>query len=253
MLNAIILAGEQKILSSNDISGDISNKALLRINERAMVEYVVDVIRKVNLIDRIVVVGPVAELNKIIGDRVDAVIEDTGEIMQNVTAGIKSLNSDEFVLVATSDIPMISVEAVEDFIKRSIETKVDFCYPIIEKKYNDDKFPGIRRTYTRMREGNFTGGNIFYVSPSIALENVQLAQKFIAARKNPLRMARILGLRFVFQLAVGTLTIRKVEEKFSEIFGIKAKAIISSYPEVGNDVDKPEDLVFAMAYLSRKA
>lgn len=70
------------------------------------------------------------------------------------------------------------------------------------------------------------------------------------ARKNPLKMARLLSLRFMLCLILGNLAISTIEEKFSGMTGINAKAIITLFPEVGQDIDKSNDLNIASYYLN---
>ena len=57
-------------------------------------------------------------------------------------------------------------------------------------------------------------------------------------------MAKVLGWKTLTLFLSKKLTIAQAEKKFSEIFGITAKAIVSDYPELANDVDKPSDLEY---------
>ena len=50
-----------------------------------------------------------------------------------------------------------------------------------------------------------------------------------------------------------SLTLKEAEAKLSNIFGIKGAVIISPYPEVGIDVDKPGDLLLVREKLAKKA
>lgn len=247
MLNTIILAGTQTIKNWSHAG----NKALHCINGKTMVEYVVDAVKKADDIGKVVVVGPKVQLEKRLHGKVDAVIDSDGQVMENVMAGVRYCGYDNNLLICTSDIPLITPEAINDFITKSKATGADFCYPIIEKRLNEEKFPEVERTYVRIKEGSFTGGNIFYVNPKIIEKGFAMADKLVKLRKNPVKMARILSIGFMIQLLLGSLTISKAEKKFSRVMNIKARAIISEYPEVGNDVDKPSDVIMAAAYLSK--
>lgn len=247
MLNAIILAGTQSIKKWND-SG---NKALFRINGRMMIDYVIDAVKGASDIDRVVIVGPKSELAEHFKDRVDAVIDCSGSIMENIITGAKYLGNDNHILICSSDIPLVTSEAISDFIHKANALNADLCYPIVEKSENDKKYPEIERTYVRIKEGTFTGGNIFYVNPLILDKGFTLAEKLVNNRKKPLKMAKILSFRFLVQLLLGNLTIERIEKRFSKILDIHAKAVISKYPEIGNDVDKPSDVIIATAHLSK--
>lgn len=247
MVNIIILAGSQPIKTWDDRG----NKALFQINGKMMVEYVIEAARGVNDIRKIVLVGDKSELESTLSQKVDVIIDSKGSALENVMAGIKYLNDKEYILVCSSDIPFITSDAIKDFIDRSKETGADFCYPIVEKNESDKKFPDMKRTFVKTKEGLFTGGNIFYINPAVVESCFKIADKLIQARKNPLKMARILSPVLLISLATGNLSIKKAEKRFSKIMGIKARAIISRYPEVGNDVDKPDDVTAASVYLAK--
>ncbi len=248
MLNAVILAGEQPVKGSEHIR----NKALFPINGKYMAEYVIDAVRNASGIGKIVVVGPEKELKEYFHDKVDAIIDSNGTIMENIRAAVNYLGYGSNLLICTSDIPMITPEAINDFVRKCEEVKGDLCYPIIEKRVNDVKYPGVERTYVKVREGVFTGGNIIYANPVILQRGYEFADRLLKARKNPLKMAWILGFTFMLQLMLGTLSIKRVEKKFSRLMDMKGKAIISEFPEIGNDVDKPSDVKIATSYLSEQ-
>jgi len=247
MLNAIILAGEQPVKSWYH-SG---NKALICINNKLMIEYVIDALKNVDDIGKIVVVGPASELESYLTGKVDAVIDSNESIIDNLMAGIKYLGFNEHIIVCTCDIPMITSQAINDFIIKAKAIQPDICYPVVEKRLNEEKYPEVERTYIKLKDGTFTGGNIFYVNPVVLEKGYALAKKFLKYRKKPLKMAGVLGFGFIIQLLVGNLTICKIEKKFSDLLNIKARAVISEYPEIGNDVDKPSDIVVVTAHLSK--
>lgn len=247
MLNAIILAGEQKINNWECTE----NKALFKINGKMMVEYVIEAVKKVDDIGQIVVVGPAYQLEEHLVGKVDAVIDSKGAILDNVIKGIRFLKSDENVLICSSDIPLITSEAINDFIIRSKSLEAEFCYPVVEKKINDLKYPEMDRTYVKVKEGKFTGGNIFFVNPQAVERQIDLVNKLMDNRKNPLKMARLFGIPFLLGLLTGRISISKIEKRASKVLGIHCKAVICEYPELGHDVDKPSDVIVATAHLTK--
>jgi len=147
---------------------------------------------------------------------------------------------------------MLTKEAVCDFIEKSEATGADLCYPIVRKEDNLKKFPEAKRTYARVKEGVFTGGNIFYVNPGIIDRLIEDAKQFIAYRKRPWKLGKLLGGKILFLFLIGRLSISHIEKKVKELFNITGKAIISEYPEIGNDIDKEEDIIMATKYLTGK-
>jgi GTP:adenosylcobinamide-phosphate guanylyltransferase len=247
-MNAVILAGDNQA----DLARiNVANKALLSICGRPMIEYVVDALRCSSLVYGISIVGPVEPLKDCLGGRVDYYFEDTGSFFENLEAAMQPFKTDKRVIIVSSDIPMITGEVVDDFVNRCINTDADLCYPIVEKSLNESLFPGFKRTYVRLKEGTFTGGNIFYINPAIFERCREFAALLVEYRKTPWKTARILGLDLLTLLTLGRLSISKVEKRFFEILGIKAVAIISPFPQLANDVDKPSDIEMVEKYLSK--
>ncbi|AEF16221.1 MULTISPECIES: nucleotidyltransferase family protein [Thermoanaerobacterium] len=240
-MNALILAGS---------TGDekLPEKALIKIKDRYMISYVIDALRGSGKVDKIAVVGDREKLQCI--DGIDILIDQGNSIIENVVKGIEPFKNDRRVLILTCDIPMLTKEAVIDFVEQSEALNADLCYPIVKREDNERKFPDAKRTYAKIKEGTFTGGNIFYINPQIVDACIEAAKQFIAFRKKPWKLGQLLGFRILILFAFGRVTISQLERKVSELFNINAKAVISKYPEIGNDVDKDEDVEMANKYIA---
>jgi molybdopterin-guanine dinucleotide biosynthesis protein A len=246
-VNVIVLAGEKKDTSN---SGEEKvNKAFYKIKDKYMIEYVVETLRKSSLINKIAVVGPKDKLEQAIGYMVDNIVEGTDSIVSNILIALEYFPGEKDILIVTSDIPMITREAIEDFITRCKQKNVDLCYSIVDKKANDQKYPGVRRTYARLWEGQFTGGNVLYFNPEVKDKCKDFVEKMLDYRKSPTKMARVLGFAFLLRFALGVLTINAIQKKCEALLEIRAAAIVSPYPEIGNDVDRLSDLEFIEKYM----
>ncbi|TZE83024.1 NTP transferase domain-containing protein [Calorimonas adulescens] len=236
-MNAVILAGSGEIEK-------IPGKSLAKINGKPMLSYVVDAARKTDMIGSIYVVGN-DDIRGFCLENDLEFAEGGTDILDNLIKGIQRFKNDRRIIILTGDIPYITPEAIIDFIIRSEEIDADFCYPIVEKKTCEEKFPGTRRTYVTLKDGAFTGGNVFYLNPGIIERCMPVIRHVVQNRKNPAKIATILGPGLILAFLFKTLTIEMVEKKASRMLNITAKAIISPYAEIGNDVDKPEDLEMA--------
>jgi hypothetical protein len=145
----------------------------------------------------------------------------------------------------TGDIPALTSEAVDDFLTRSLATGADFTYALIRKQDMLEQFPGSERTFVKIADGPVTGGNIMLVNPYLVEQNASLGQALFDTRKSAIRMARVIGFKFVAKLALGKLQVHEVEEKLGEILGGTGAAVYSPYASIGADVDKPVDVVVA--------
>lgn len=240
-MNCIVLAGSKG--KSSDSLG--VNKAMVEINGRPMIQYVIEVLLSIPSIESIVIVGEKEPMAFLVKEQVKGIIQATGDMIGNVIEGEKFFNDNKNILLVSSDIPMITREAILDFIDKSKEYSVDLCYPIIERSTCENKYPGVKRTYLKLKEGTFTGGNIFYVTARAVRECARNFDEFIARRKKPLQMVRILGITFLIKLLLGILTIEELERRAEKVVKLTGKAIITEFAEIGTDVDKDSDLEIA--------
>lgn len=241
-VDAVVLAGAENDGKLGGVS-EAAHEALIPIRGKPMIGYVLDALMAAEAVRRIVVVGPVAALRSECPIPPGVELVDSGATMvENIRIGIDSLKPDGPVLIVTSDIPLIHGEAVDDFVRRCAGAKADIYYPIVEKASNEALFPGVKRTYVRLKDGVFTGGNLALIEPEIVPACEVMIARAVAMRKHPLQLSRLLGFRFIVKLLFNRLTLREIEERVGTILGFRGVGIISPYPEVGIDVDKPEDL-----------
>lgn len=245
-INVLVLAGDS---GKREFGDGVTNKSLMDVYGKWMVEYVVDALRDSEMVGKIAIIGPAETLKTRLEGRVDYFVQEETHLFENLKKGLSSFRDEEFVLVATSDIPMIDGHIVSDFIEKCRVYNADLCYPIVNKTVNDAVYPGLKRTYVKLRDGIFTGGNIIGLNPKVVGSCAEFAKGFIAHRKNPWKLGRLLGFRFLLLLIVGRLSISRIEERFSELLKIKARAIISPYPEIANDIDDPNEIGLAKQYL----
>lgn len=242
-INGLILAGGTVDDKLKDRT-QVTDEALIPIGQRLMVEYVVQAMKKSNCIEKIALVGPVEHLRDKFQNDPDIVLASGGEtVAGSVVNGLAVLPPSEHILVASSDIPLINATALRGFIAACMEAgSADFYYPIVERGLSESMFPGAHRTYVKLIEGSFTGGNVFLMRPEIVSSRVKLADELISLRKDPVALCKTIGPGFIIKFILRQVSIKEAEEKFSKLLGFKGVAVKCIYPEIGMDVDKPSDL-----------
>ena len=251
-LDAIILAGgpnDDKLARCSSAT----NEALIEIGGRIIVDYVVSALREAQSVDRIAIVGPAEELASFYGAAPGIILTPSGRTaMESVVMGLKVLDTMGQVLVVTSDIPLITAQTVEEFIRQCGDRSCDLYYPVVSKELSEVTYPGVKRTYVKLREGTFTGGNIFLLRGETVYRCLPKAERLVSLRKSPLAMAWVVGLPLVVKLLMQILPMKETERRVCQMLGIKGKVIISSCPELSIDVDKPEDLELVEGVLNGK-
>ncbi|MEW6081796.1 MAG: NTP transferase domain-containing protein [Bacillota bacterium] len=243
---AVVLAGSpNKALAEKSPE---AWEALIDINGRPMISYVLDGLQEARHVGTIVVVGPAVLEPEV--SRVGGQLVPSGDgLVENLSRGVKALPGDARALVVTSDIPLVSGGMIDEFLERCSEREGQFFYSVVPRPAIEARFPSARRTYVRLKEGGVTGGNIVVIDPSILEDFRAVAERLAQDRKKPVALARLLGWRFLLGLLLGRLDIPSLEKRVSQVFHITARAVVCWDPEIGMDVDKPSDLEVAMGAL----
>ena len=222
-----------------------SNRALTVVLGRTLLEVVTDALTQAEDVGPLTVVGDVPDDSRYVR------LPDGGDFVTNVVAGAKAYSGAEFLLVATSDLPFLTAPLVSDFVcdalAKARQTNADILYPIVPVAECYARFPNVKRTSLRLREGVFTGGNLMLIRPSFLLERGEWIAESYAARKSVLKIARILGPTALLRLAVSQkllpnlLTLDWLENRISRLIGATGRALICHAPEIATDLDRPSD------------
>lgn len=159
-------------------------------------------------------------------------------------------NDNTKILGICDDIPLLTADGINDFLDQCEKyPEGELYYPIIPKDICLKAYPEAKRTYGKLADGTFTGGNMMLAPKRVMIHCQKKAEEIFERRKNPLKLGSWLGWSFIVKLLLHLLTISDAEKRTSELLGVNCKAIITAYPEIGMDVDKPADLQLAEKYL----
>lgn len=254
-LDAVVLAGAPNTGRLSEIS-DEQYEALIDLGGKPIVRYPVEALLAARTIGPVVVVGPPAELKEALAGLDVEIIPPTGGMFENALAGCRHIAAragerNRLVFFASADSPLITPEVVDGLVETCLARGGDLFYPVLERSVMEAKFPSTRRTYGRLRDGTYTGGNVFLVDAAVLERERSTAEALIRARKNPLKLAQTLGFTFLVRLLLGRLTVPELETHVSKTFNLTARAVIAPWAEIGIDVDKPEDLELVREHLVR--
>jgi GTP:adenosylcobinamide-phosphate guanylyltransferase len=245
----VILAGgstPEKILNIGETEKE---RAFISIGGRPMVSWVLDAFRGSDVCGDMLVVGNVNRLVSEIGLKPEQVTHDRGSMLENFIVGIEHFRSYPLVMQATCDIPLVKPSMLNELAEQVSKMDAEVFYPIVDVRLFDEKFPGGKRTTQKLKEGTFTGGNIFFLKPDAVLKNRQKVEAVIRDRKSPAKLVKLFGLPFIVKFALRQLDLNGLEKKATQILGAKMRGVITPYPEIGLDVDKPEDLTIVRSVL----
>lgn len=244
------------------LGADPGLKPFWVIQEHTMLERVVRTLRSCSIIGSIEIIVPVEAQEKIMGfQRLITTLVSLGisvfyvKAGQSLTDHLKILNKyreNEKVLVVASDLPFLTPEAIEHFLKECQDWGgYDIYYPIISRhiiEVMSGSLKEIKKTYVSIFDPQsgfnvpYTGGNIFLVNPERVLDHLERIETFLDARKNLFALRKLLGLKIILRYLFKMLSFKSIEKRIFLLTGIRGKAIVSYNWGIGFDIDKPEDL-----------
>ena len=252
-MDAIILAGGEtpgKLKAALGASTPVE-RALLEINGRTVIDSILESFIGVAEIENVVVVGgpsTLVAIENLLPRTIGVAAQRT--LVENIMAGANACSSSQ-LLLCTCDIPLVTSQTWREFLAAVQLQNLEAAYSIASRASVEKNFPEGKRTYATLRDGTFTGGNAF-VLPRAGMEQLKgLIDAGYRARKNPLGLARLLGLSFLLKAVTKKLSIADLEQKATQILKCRAGAVVMKDASLAFDVDKMEDYELAQKILVR--
>ena len=180
-----------------------------------------------------------SEANAPGGDRlVDSLAFGAGAVLANPAQV-------DWVLLLTADLPWLTGEDIDAFIAEcapAMEAGAQLCYAVAPERVMAQAYPGEKRTYVTLADGKVTGGNLALVHRSFMPKLLPFIDDVFRNRKNPIALARIVGLGTLFALLTKRARISAIEARASTLTGAPLKAVLTDRAAIANDVDAEEHL-----------
>lgn len=109
---------------------------------------------------------------------------------------------DRRVLLATSDTPLLTAEALCSFLGKC-DPGADLCYPVTRRTATASLFHRRLWVFLPLRDGWLTHTCTVLFDPRLMLKNQDFAERFISRRKDLWGAASAVGLRFMVRFLLG--------------------------------------------------
>jgi GTP:adenosylcobinamide-phosphate guanylyltransferase len=231
------------------------NKALVEICGKPMIQWVLDALCGAISVERVVIVG-LPENNGVTCEKVTDFLPNQGGLLQNLRAGMKFVHEtnprSQHLLSVSSDIPGITSEMVDWVANTAMQTDDDAYYNVITRQVMEARYPASRRSYVRFKDVEVCGGDMNVIRTELGAENDALWERIIAARKNALKQASLIGYDTLILLLLRLITLEDAVKMATRRLKMTGRALMCPYAEIGMDVDKPFQLEIMRADLERK-
>jgi NDP-sugar pyrophosphorylase family protein len=230
-------------------------KALVDINGKPMVQWVLDALGDAKHVENVVLIGLTEESGVRCGKPI-TFIPNRSSMIENILAGITKVleinPNAKHALLASSDIPAITGEMVDWEIETGTPKDVDLCYTVVKREVMEARYPGSKRTFTRFKGMQICTGDMNILHTSVVSANPEIWERLVAARKNPIKQAAIIGIDTLVLALMGIITLDQALTKATARLHMTGAVLICPYAEVGMDVDKPAQLELVRADLARR-
>jgi molybdopterin-guanine dinucleotide biosynthesis protein A len=254
-LDAVVLAGGPPAPA---LTGGALPKAFALVGSSTMAERVLFALRATGRLRRIALVGP-RDVPASVAAAADLVVPQAGGLLENLAAGLAALAADcvpsdagppdaarppagAAVLVAAADVPLLTAAAVAAFLDAARAADADAAYAIVPRADVERAAPGVRKTFVRLADGEFTGGGLVLLRRGAFARARPVIERAVRARKRPWELARLFGVTALVGLATGRLRLAALERRAEQLAGVYARAVVCRDAGVALDVDTPEML-----------
>lgn len=253
-IDVVLLAGGQiKDLAPSEPK--VASKGHILLGNKPMSSYTLQALRESKNVNRVVLVTPLKEHE--LDDNWQGImtVAPAGDsLMDSVYSGMRALpESEDPVLVVAGDLPFLTAQAVDHFIKACQQhPQSSIWYGFVEKGASIQKYPNLRHTWLKMKEGTFCGSGLSCFRRNSVQKVRTVLADITANRKNPIKITKILGLKTLFYTLIGRLSVPMVEEAGKRITGLDCTGILSPFAEAAYNIDDAETLEQARTQLTIK-
>ncbi len=220
-------------------------KAMIPIGDKPMIQWVLDALSAAKTIQRIVLIGLADEI-QVNFPREIVRIEDRGNMVENIIAGASTLLSypspSQYALVVASDVPAVTPAAIDWVSEQTVKAQKEMVYTVVSQPVMEKRFPISKRSYIPLKDMSICGGDVNAIELNKINYDNPIYRKLIAARKNALKQAAMLGLDTLLLIMLRAITLAELEKRACKRLGVNGLVLPSPFAELAMDVDKPGQL-----------
>jgi len=241
----IILAGARREADPLLQTGGASHKALLDVGGRPMIARVASALAAAGLGERIIVTAA-PEICAGITEALAGLAEvefmtPAASPSATFLAAINSYKHERGLLVTACDHVLLTADMVRAFLN-GVNPQADVAAAVVERDVFRADFPEARRTFIKLKDGAFSGANLFWVNPARAAPLFAFWRRLEENRKNPLKMARAIGVSTAIAYLTGALDRAGLMAALKRKTGVHGQLVPLPFARAAIDVDKPADL-----------
>jgi len=221
-------------------------KALLELAGKPMIQWVLNAVGETKGVSRVTVVGLDGSIALSCAKPL-SLLPNHGSMIGNIRAGLRSiLENDpdtEYVLISSSDIPLVTGEMFDWFIAQTQGSRHELYMNMVTRGVLETRFPGVKRRVDRVGNLELRGAaDISILQPKIVMQKNGAADRLEEARGNLWKQLNFIGFDTLFKLLFRRLDLDAFTAHLSKKYGVDLHPVICQYAEIAMDVDAPSHL-----------
>jgi CTP:molybdopterin cytidylyltransferase MocA len=244
-IDALILAGRRSG-ETDPLAGveNVPHKALLVAGGKPLIRRVVEALKGSGRIDRMTIAAP-EDVRGAIAAALEGLdgwtfVDTAGSPASTALAHLDAAAPERGLLLTTCDHALLSAEMVRRFLDEA--RKGDAGAACVDRVTYEQRFPGSKRTFIKLKDSQFSGANLFWFAGARAKGLADFWRRLEAKRKKPLDMAREIGVLTALSYLSGSMTKAGLEKTIRKRTKIDIRLVELPNAEAAIDVDKPQDL-----------
>jgi len=235
---ALILAGSRGGPDPVAAYAGVAHKALIQIDGTPMILRVVAALTGAGA-DRIAASTDHPDVIAVLSGTGVACLAPMAQPSLSVLSAFETLGA--HLLVTTADHALLRPEWITAFLADA-PPDADLSLLLAERAVVEADAPLTKRTYYRFAGQAWSGCNLFHLATPRAAAALELWRTVEVHRKQPWRVARLIGLTTLARYLGGRLTIQDAVGRLGASIGVRAAVVPSRFGLAAVDVDKAEDL-----------
>jgi HAD superfamily hydrolase (TIGR01490 family) len=169
-------------------------------------------------------------------------VEGSGSPVRSLLALIDHAEIAAPALVVTADSPLLNATAIAEFMTRAESIRADMAVGMVPEERVLAAFPGMARTYFRLKDGAFKSINMFAFLTPRAWHVLAFWRETERARKRPWQLVGQFGLAALVKVLCGRMSLAESFAHGSRVIGIEIQALPIEDGALAADVDQPQHL-----------
>lgn len=232
-------------------------KALIRFDDRTILEHTIEAVRAVDAVQRVVVIGSPELMQHPAAAGADVVLAEGDTGVDNIYRGLDWLQESHQsaaanqVLILTTDLPFVRAAAIDGFLQACVAERV-IHLPIFTRDEIEARFPGLGGSYIRLCDGRWTVGGAFLLDAVALRRNRAHIEKVYATRKSGVAMALQMGPALIVRYLCGLAGVPHVQARCERILGCAGATVRGCAPELAFDIDLIEEYHYAVKWVAQQ-